>query len=85
MEIPRGRVETRMERRRQESALRLPPIIASLLVVAALYFAREILVPLAVAVLLSFLLTPSVRRLERWKLGRVPSVLLASPSHAAPA
>jgi predicted PurR-regulated permease PerM len=65
-----------MERRRQEGALRLPPIVASLLVVAALYFAREILVPLAMAVLLSFLLTPSVRRLERWKLGRLPSVLL---------
>ena len=54
----------------------MPPIIAFLLIVAALYFAREILVPLAVAVLLSFLLTPAVRRLERWKLGRLASVLL---------
>ena len=41
-----------------------------------LYFAREVLVPLAVATLLSFLLGPQVRRLERWHLSRVPAVLL---------
>ena len=65
-----------MERPRYENQSRLPPVVAILLTIAALYFAREVLVPLAVAVLLSFLLTPPVRRLERWKLGRLPSVLL---------
>jgi len=55
-----------------------PPIALVLLVVAALYFAREILIPLAMAVLLAFLLTPAVRRLEGWRLGRVPSVLLVA-------
>jgi predicted PurR-regulated permease PerM len=41
--------------------------------VAVLYLAREVLIPLALAVLLSFLLAPAIRRLERWHLGRVLS------------
>ena len=44
-------------------------------VLAVLYLAREVLVPLALALLFSFLLGPVVRRLERRGLGRVPSVL----------
>lgn len=51
--------------------------LAAMLVVAAvLYLAREVLIPLALAILLSFLLAPAVRRLERWKLGRVLSTLV---------
>ena len=52
-------------------------ILASIVVaIAALYFAKEILLPFALAVLLSFLLTPLANRLERLGLRRVPSVLL---------
>ncbi len=43
--------------------------------VAALYFAREIFVPLALAVLLSFALGPLVLLLRRWHFGRVPAVI----------
>ena len=43
-------------------------------VVAALYFGREILVPFALAILLSFLLAPAVRLLWRWRVGRVTAV-----------
>ncbi|WP_448202976.1 AI-2E family transporter [Azospirillum sp. sgz302134] len=46
------------------------------LVVATLYLGSDILVPMALAALLSFVLTPIVSRLERLRLGRVPSVLL---------
>ena len=46
------------------------------LVVAFLYFAREVVVPIALAVLLSFLLAPVVRWLRRWQLGRVTAVTL---------
>ena len=46
-------------------------------VVAALYFAREILIPITLAILLSFLLAPIVELLGRARLGRVPAVLLA--------
>ena len=55
-------------------ARRLPyGALAGCLVV--LYFAREVLIPLALALLFSFLLGPVVRRLERRGLGRVPAVL----------
>src|SRR5690242_11238887 len=45
-------------------------------VVAAMYFAQDVLIPLALAVLLTFLLAPLVIRLERRRLGRVPSVII---------
>lgn len=45
------------------------------LIVVTLYLAADILMPIALAVLLAFVLTPIVTRLERWRLGRVPSVL----------
>ncbi|HVC92270.1 MAG TPA: AI-2E family transporter [Pirellulales bacterium] len=44
-------------------------------VIAALYFAKAVLVPLTLAVLLSFLLSPVCDWLERRRLGRVPAVL----------
>ena len=44
-------------------------------VVGALYLGREILIPLALAILLSFMLAPVVIRLRRWGLGRIPAVL----------
>ncbi len=42
--------------------------------IAALYFAREILIPLAFALILTFVLSPVVALLERSRIGRVPSV-----------
>ena len=47
------------------------------IVVTALYVARDILVPLALAILLSFALGPLVMRLRRLRCGRVPSVAVA--------
>jgi predicted PurR-regulated permease PerM/methylmalonyl-CoA mutase cobalamin-binding subunit len=44
-------------------------------VIATLYFARDLLIPLALAALLTFLLAPLVTRLERW-VGRIAAVLL---------
>ncbi len=46
------------------------------LVVAALYWAKTVLVPVALAVLVAFLLTPAASYLERRGLGRVPSMLI---------
>jgi len=43
--------------------------------VAALYFAREILIPFAFALTLTFLLTPAVALLQKLHTGRVVSVL----------
>ena len=44
-------------------------------VIAALYFGRDVFVPLALAILLSFVLAPLVRALRRAGLGRVPPVI----------
>jgi predicted PurR-regulated permease PerM len=43
---------------------------------AILYFARDILIPLAFALILAFLLTPAVTALEKLRIGRVPSVIV---------
>src|SRR5690606_23782502 len=45
-------------------------------VVAALYFAQVVLIPIALAALVTFLLSPLVTRLDRLRLPRVLSVLL---------
>lgn len=45
-------------------------------VVAVLYLAREILIPLAFAVTLSLILAPAIRWLQKLRLGRVPAALL---------
>jgi predicted PurR-regulated permease PerM len=46
------------------------------LVVVVLYWAQAVLVPIALALLLTFVLAPPVTWLERW-IGRVPAVLAA--------
>lgn len=50
-------------------------LIATVLI-AALYFGRDLLIPLALAVLLGFLLDPAVTRLKRWGLPRMFATLL---------
>lgn len=50
-------------------------LLGVILVVAALYFAQAVFIPLALALLFSFLLAPLVVRLRHWHVGRVPWVL----------
>jgi predicted PurR-regulated permease PerM len=52
------------------------PVILLVLVLAALYFGRDIFIPLAIAVALNFLLTPAVMQIEHARIRRVPAVLL---------
>ena len=51
-------------------------LIAVGLTIAMLFFGRQILIPLALALVLSFLLTPFVGLLEKCRLGRIPAVVL---------
>ena len=55
----------------------LETLTIGVIAIAALYFARDVFVPLALAVLLSFTLGPLVVLLRRWHFGRVPSVIAA--------
>lgn len=66
-----------MERRPPSS--RVVSLLVAVVVVVVLYFAKPVLLPLAVAVLLSVVIAPAVRVLERagtgrFRLGRVGSV-----------
>ena len=53
-------------------------VVALVAVVGALYFGRDVLIPVALAVLLSFLLAPAARQLERLGAGRLLSTLLVA-------
>jgi predicted PurR-regulated permease PerM/methylmalonyl-CoA mutase cobalamin-binding subunit len=55
---------------------RASSLIALLVTAGVLFLAKEVLIPLALAILFSFLLAPAVRRLEQWRLGRIPSTLI---------
>jgi len=50
-------------------------LIIAFIVIAALYFAREVLLPLALAILLSFVLTPLLLLLRKIKVPRVAAVI----------
>jgi predicted PurR-regulated permease PerM len=51
-------------------------LVTGAMIIAALYFGREILIPLALAFLLGFVLDPMVMRLKRWGLPRGASVII---------
>jgi len=53
-----------------------PPFVTAVICVAALYFARSVLIPIALAVLLAFLLAPLVNLLEKARLGRTGPVIV---------
>jgi predicted PurR-regulated permease PerM len=53
----------------------LATLFVAALAVTTLYVGREIFIPIAIAIPVSFVLAPPVLLLRRWGLGRVPSVL----------
>jgi predicted PurR-regulated permease PerM len=54
----------------------VPPVVTAVIAIGALYFGQAIFIPLALALLLSFLLTFPVTWLEKLRLGRALSVAL---------
>jgi predicted PurR-regulated permease PerM len=60
----------------QQRGTTLINMAVAALIIAALYFGREIFVPVALAVLLSFVLAPFVIRLHSWRVPRTVSVLV---------
>jgi len=67
-------VDKRAENRRQSNTRILS---VTLIVIAILFIARTVLVPIALAILFSFLLTPIVRLLERSFLRRTGAIVLS--------
>jgi predicted PurR-regulated permease PerM len=52
-------------------------LVSAAVIVAALYFGRDVLVPLVLAVLLAFVLAPVARVLQRLRLGKGIAVMAA--------
>lgn len=52
----------------------VPRLVAAAIIIAGLYFGRDLLIPLALAILLGFVLDPLVTRLRRWRVPRVAAV-----------
>jgi predicted PurR-regulated permease PerM len=69
-----------MTRRAFPASLKTVKVAATLLsitlVVVILYWGKVVLIPVALAVMLTFILSPLVTRLDRWGLWRVPAVLV---------
>ncbi|MEZ0541802.1 AI-2E family transporter [Fibrella arboris] len=61
----------------QSFPVRLAATLTSMLIIVyALYELKELLIPLVFAILFSVLLFPLCSRLERWKIPRIPAVLI---------
>ena len=60
----------------QRMAPTLATFVLLVLAVACLYWARPVLIPVAVAILLTFMLGPAVSLLQRRGLSRTPAVLI---------
>lgn len=52
------------------------PVLLLAIVIAVLYFGRQILIPFALALTLNFLLAPAVDYLQRFRVSRVPAVIV---------
>lgn len=52
-------------------------LLIGAIVISALYWAREILIPIVLAVLLTFVLSPLVTLLQRWRFPRTLAIIVA--------
>ena len=55
---------------------RLLGVVVAVAIVGTLYFARVVLIPFTLAVLITFVLTPVAKLLERMHFGRLVSTLI---------
>ncbi len=53
------------------------PLVVAAILIAGLYIGRDVLIPITIAILLTFVLAPLVNLLRRWHFGRFPSVAAA--------
>jgi predicted PurR-regulated permease PerM len=67
-----------MRRRRRTQTSHLVVLESAVLIATVLYFAKPVLVPLTLAVLLTFVLAPVVAVVERRGAARVPAVLVVA-------
>ena len=61
----------------QSSPIHIANIVGTGVILALLYFGREVLIPITLAVILSLLIAPLVRTLRRYGLGHTGSIIVA--------
>ena len=69
---------------RRDPIARLQPLLQVLILAFALFclgIAQEVFIPIASAMLLTFVLSPIVERLTRWRFPRVVAVVAVSYTH----
>jgi predicted PurR-regulated permease PerM len=71
-----GTLRASLPQKNERRASTLLTPVGIVVVIAGLYFGRQMWIPLALGVVFAFLLTPVVSLLEKCRLGRVPSVLV---------
>ena len=76
-EIPRSLPADPVAQSPQPGTPATTTLAFAVVIVASLYIAREALIPIALAVLLSFVLAPLVARLRKLKIPKIPAVLLS--------
>ena len=64
--------------RSRHSVLSNEPLLLVVLALVTAYFARDILIPLSIALTLNFLLAPAVMKLQRLRVNRVIAVALVA-------
>ena len=74
---PNSRLKTQVVPAELPGLQGLTTLSVGVVVIAGLYLAREVLIPITLAVLLSFVLAPLVALLRRTRLPRVPAVVSA--------
>src|SRR5207248_6829504 len=63
---------------RQRALVILTGAVLFMIVIACLYWAQAVFIPVALAIFLTFVLAPVVAGLQRRGLGRVPAVVLTA-------
>ena len=76
-DAPTNRLKTKVAPAKAPGVEGLTTVVVAVTVVGALYLAREVLVPITLAILLSFVLAPLVMLLRKPGLPRVPAVVSA--------
>jgi predicted PurR-regulated permease PerM len=74
MKNPQARPDLRSSSHSETSSL--IAFGAVVLIIASLYWAQSVLIPIALSIMLTFLLSPVATALERTGLGRLPSIIL---------
>lgn len=65
-----------LTRERNDLLFLLTGTVVAAIIVTALYWAQAVLIPVALAIFITFLLSPLVTLLQRWRLPRVVAVVL---------